>query len=661
VCFSTTFDARHSFGPNALYEFAKFRFDPANHLLLSDKDPISLTPKAFDILLVLVENGRGLTTKEELMSKVWPDSFVEEANLTVTISALRRALGETGDGKQYIETVPKKGYRFVCPVKELRVDAKEKIAEEQLAPESDEGIPAPPSMRPSVSAKKAAHDTLEKRRLRPWFVAALGLLLTLGMVVGYFSLTKVSTTKFAAGKLHRLAVLPFQNLGQSAESDFLGFSLADAVITKLGYVSQLSVRPSYAVQKYKAQTVEIPRVARELNVDTLLTGTFLREGENIRIGCQLVDANAESILWEGTFDLKYDKLLTVQDQVAEQIIRGLELTLSSSEADRLKSDDSVSPLAYEYYLRGVDLYSKSDFAMAIRMLQKSTELAPNYSLAWANLGRSYTANASFQLAGQEQYQKAQAAFERALSLQSDQIDARVYMANMFTDTGRAERSVPLLREALRTNTNHAEIHWELGYAYRFAGMLRESVTESELARRLDPAVKLNSSTLNGYLYLGQYDKFLRSLPDVDDQALIVFYRGFGEYYNKNFDAATTDFDRAYELDRTLLQAQIGKALRYAIQRQGSQGVALLRNVETRLTQRAVGDPEATYKIAQAYAVLGDARSALRVLSRSVNGGFFPYPYLARDPLLDSLRQKSEFGRILDAARERHLAFAKTFF
>jgi tetratricopeptide (TPR) repeat protein len=299
--------------------------------------------------------------------------------------------------------------------------------------------------------------------------------------------------------------------------------------------------------------------------------------------------------------------------------------------------------------------------MAVKMLEKSTELAPSYPLAWANLGRSYTANASFQLAGQEQYQKAQAAFERALNLQSDQIDARIYMANMFTDTGRVEKSVPLLREALRTNANHAEIHWELGYAYRFAGMLQESVAESEFARRLDPAVKLNSSTLNGYLYIGQYDKFLRSLPETDDQALIVFYRGLGEYYGKNFGAATGDFDRAYELDHALLQAQIGRAFGFSIRQQGPKGLAMLRSVESRLTERAVGDPEAAYKIAQAYAVLGDASSALRVLNRSVNGGFFPYPYFKSDPLLEPLRRTPEFGRIIESARARHLAFAKSFF
>jgi tetratricopeptide (TPR) repeat protein len=170
--------------------------------------------------------------------------------------------------------------------------------------------------------------------------------------------------------------------------------------------------------------------------------------------------------------------------------------------------------------------------MAIKMLEKSTELNPKYSLTWAHLGRAYDATASFQLGGREQYQRAEAAYEKALSLQPAQIETRVYMANMFTDTGRVEQAVPLLREALKANPNHAEAHWELGYAYRFAGALQESVLECEQARQLDPGVKLNSSALNSYLYLGQYDKFLQSLPKTEDSALIVFYRGFGEYSNR---------------------------------------------------------------------------------------------------------------------------------
>jgi DNA-binding winged helix-turn-helix (wHTH) protein/TolB-like protein len=485
-----------------LYDFGRFRFDPQNHLLLSGGEPIAITPKAFEVLLVLVENGGRLTTKEELMRKVWPDSFVEEANLTVNISALRRLLGETADGRPYIDTVPKKGYRFVATISEVRESALDDSRSSEERAQQLDFRPVEPLDSTPVPSPAHPQSISRDKSWTPAGFSALALLLAMLVAGVYFVYHVHSARKQSTGQPHRLAVLPFQNLRANTETDFLGFSLADAVITKLGYISELSVRPSYAVQKYKAQAIDTRRIASELNVDTLLTGTYLREGDDLRITCQLVDIKTQNILWKGEYHLKYEKLLMVQDSVAGQIINGLELTLSPSEVARLQQDKVVTPLAYEYYLRGIDLYSTSDFPMAIKMLEKSTELAPDYALTWANLGKSYTANASFRFGGGEQYQRAQKAFERALDLQSDQIDARIYMANMFTDTGRVEKAVPLLREALKTNPNHAEIHWELGYAYRFGGMLSESVSESEQARRLDPGVKLNSSALNGYLYLG---------------------------------------------------------------------------------------------------------------------------------------------------------------
>jgi DNA-binding winged helix-turn-helix (wHTH) protein/TolB-like protein len=646
-----------------LYEFSRFRFDPENHLLESEGVPIPLTPKAFEILLVLVENGNRLTTKEELMRKVWPDSFVEEANLTVNISALRKQLGETPNGQQYIETVPKKGYRFAVPVSQSQ---------------SNSNALTGPAVVPTDKASRQIVVRGQDRRISTEVISGkpagtrssvglamtvVGLLVVIALCVwGYRVYQHKNALRQSAQALsRRLAVLPFQNLQNDPNTDFLGFSLADAIITKLGYVSELNVRPSYSVQKYEKLPIDIPKIAADLNVDTLLVGTFLREGENLRIACQLIDTRTENLLWKGGFDLKYDKLLTVQDQVAQQIIRGLELTLSASEVDRLKTDETMSPLAYEYYLRGVDLYSKGDAPLSVKMLEKSTQLAPHFALSWANLGKAYSANASFQLGGAEYYRKAEEAFATALSLQPDEIITRIYMANLLTDTGRVEQAVPLLREALKTNSNQAEIHWELGYAYRFAGMLRESASECERARQLDPGVKTNTSTLNAYLYLGQYDKFLESLPKSDDAALIAFYRGFGEYYKKDLDHAGTNFDHAFELDRTLLQAEIGQAFSFGIRDENAKAAVILHALEFKVNERGVADPEATYKIAQAYAAIADKTSALRVLSRSIENGFFPYPYFTTDPLLDSLRSEVIFSKLMKTARERHEDFKSKFF
>ena len=442
-----------------MYEFGTFRFDPENHLLLSAGLPVSLTPKAFDILLVLVQNGGRLTTKEELMRKVWPDSFVEEANLTVNISILRKLLGETPDGQPYIDTVPKKGYRFVAPVREIAAEPPARVDSLQDQPQrsvSETGAqPNGSTLVTPIQSTPIQSPPLPRKK--SWVrlsIPAIGVLLIILVGLFYFTDHFRTFRNHRSAQARRLAVLPFQNLRKGTENDFLCFSLADAIITKLGYISELAVRPSYAVQKYKAPPIDLRRIASELNVDTLLTGTFLREGDDVRITCQLIDVATENVLWKGNFQLKYEKLLTLQDSVTDQIIKGLELTLSPSEAAQLKTVEAINPAAYEYFLRGIDLYSNSDFPMAIKMFEKSTELAPDYALTWAHLGKSYTANASFEFGGGEQYQKAQHAFERALALQPEQLDARIYMANMFTDTGRVEKAVPLLRDGLKTNPNH---------------------------------------------------------------------------------------------------------------------------------------------------------------------------------------------------------------
>jgi DNA-binding winged helix-turn-helix (wHTH) protein/TolB-like protein len=643
-----------------LYEFGNFRVDPSERSLSCSGKAVPITPKSFEILIALIQSNGRLLTKDELMRKIWPDSFVEEANLTVNISALRKALGDTSDQQQYIETVPKLGYRFIATVSETRNG---RLPEAPAATST-------PGTRDKSDHHGTGHSNIllpsvqpPSRRRLPLVSVVLGLVL-LGVGLGaltYSLYRKQWNKRQFAEEPRRLAILPFRNMRQDADSDFLGYSLADAIITKLGYVRTLRVRPSYAIERYRNQAVDIPKVAAALDVDTLLTGNFIRDGDDLRITCQLVDVKSQSILWKGAFDLRSEKLLTVQDNVAQQIIHGLELNLSSTEVERLKLDEPGDPLGYEYYLRGVDLYARSDFPMAMQMLEKSAEIDPNYALTWAYLGRSYNANGSFQLGGREYYRKAQAAFEKAISLQPAQIETRVYMANFLTDTGKVEQAVPLIREALKANPEHAELHWELGYAYRFAGMLQESVTECERARQLDPGVKINSSALNAYLYLGEYNKFLEHLPQNSDIPFHLFYRGFGQYYEGHLAEAAANFDRSFALNPSLLQAQVGKALSDAIAHQASKGIEILHDAENKIEQRGVGDSEAIYKLAQAYAVLGDKVSALRVLRHSIENGFFPYPYFVTDPLLASLRDEAEFAHLLQSARQRHEAFRNLFF
>jgi|HubBroStandDraft_6_1064221.scaffolds.fasta_scaffold06104_2 serine/threonine protein kinase/tetratricopeptide (TPR) repeat protein len=498
----------------------------------------------------------------------------------------------------------------------------------------------------------------EASRGASWLWRTL-LLLVLVAVAGYFGLKKYQQEHSSKGP-RSLAILPFRNLNGDPQTDFLGFSLADEIITKLDYVNSLVVRPSYSVDKYRDRVVDPKTVAEDLKVDTLLTGTFIRDGDDLRITTQLIDVKADKIIWREAFGLKYDKLLTVQDRVAQQIINQLELNLSPAEAANLKPAKPISTTAYEDYLRGIDLYSLNEFSEAIQMLEKATSLEPNYAPAWAQLGRAYTTSASLLFGGQEQYGKAQAAYEKAIALNPSLAEARIYMANLLTDTGRVEQAVPMLRAVLQENPNNAEAHWELGYAYRFAGMLQESVQECERARANNPDVKISSSAMNSYLYLGEYEKFLQSLP-ANDSVYILFYRGLAEYYMNNREQAARDFDRAFEKNGSLLPAAVGRAFSYSIHHENANGIKLLGETEAKIEERGVSDPEGMYKVAQAYAVLGDKASALHMLRHSIGGGFFCYPYLAHDPLLQSLHGEPEFQMLMDQARHRHEQFKASFF
>jgi DNA-binding winged helix-turn-helix (wHTH) protein/TolB-like protein/Tfp pilus assembly protein PilF len=634
-----------------LVRFANFEVNLRAGELRREGSKVRLQEQPFSVLTVLLESAGEVVTREELRKRLWAeDTFVDfDHRLAVAVSKLRDALRDSAEKPKLIETVGRRGYRFVGQLE--RTDS--------LSADSNGGKCDTPlaSSQPAQQAElpKLAHPYPRRSRI---FLFSVGFVILLAVI----TLTKLVHIRSGKGQStapRSLAILPLQNRGEDSRSDFLGLSLADVLITRLAYVSSLSVRPSAAIEKYRGTAIDLQKVAADLKVDTLLTGSFIRDGNNLRITYQLVDAKTEKILGQGMIDLKYDNLLAVQDKVTGQLISELQLNLSPVETEHLKPEASVSPLAYEYFLQGLDLYGQHKFPLAIKMFDKTTEIDPNYAPAWAYLGASYNSDAAFELGGREQYGRAQAAYERALAIRPNLLDAQIFLANFLIDTGKVEQAVPLLRDALKTNGNYAAAHWELGYAYRFGGMLDESVAECERARQLAPFVKGNGSVLNSYLYLGEYQKFLESLP-VDDSSFTLFYRGFGEFHEKQFDQASRDFDRAYELDPTLYTG-IGKALSDSIHQHGAEGLQLLSGLERTVRERGVGDPEATYKISEVYAILGNKSSALHVLRMSVESGFFSYPYIDRDPLLNDLHGEPEFARILNVAYQRHEAFKNSFF
>ena len=643
-----------------------------------------LTPKVFDTLLLFIENSNLLLTKNDMIARLWPDSFVEESNLAQNVSVLRRALGEQPNGKQYIETVPKRGYRFTA---EVKLCADERLTatrvEPAFAPFGDEEAseyerrpgegaemarapagppfefdesphPEPEGVAPSVTPP-LTQTAVRRKRGAVWAVIAL-IVIAAG---GAYLLFRSTSPPRSGGKL-RLAVLPFRNLESDASEKHLGFSLADAVITKLNYINAITVRPSAYIEKYSDQQIDPKQVASELNVDILLTGAFLKEGDDLRVTLQLVDVAANQILWGESLNLKYDKKIMIQDRVTQEVIRRLSVSLTPAESAQLLRGATSNHQAYDYHLRGVYLYWQDDLTKASQMLEKSVDLDPQFALSWAYLGTVYATRASLYFGGREYYDKAQHAYDRALTLDPPQIEARIFKSVFLTDTGRVEQALPLLRGVLETHPNLSQAHWDMAYAYRFGGLLRESINEGERSRQIDDEIKANNSVFNSYLYDGQYDKFLQSLPAGENSAFITFYRGLGHYYLKNWKQAAAHFDQAYQLNKALMPAQVGKAMSHSLAGNGAAGLELLKGAEKNIVEGGVADPEGIYKVAQALAMLSDKPAALRLLRRSIEGGFFCYPYFTNDTLLDNLRGEAEFAQLMEIARRRHEDFKRQF-
>jgi DNA-binding winged helix-turn-helix (wHTH) protein/TolB-like protein/Tfp pilus assembly protein PilF len=646
-----------------VYEFDSFVLDETEKALLRDGERVPLTPKALELLIVLVSNAGLVLEKEDLMETVWPETFVEEANLAVNISMLRKALGEMPGGGQYIGTLPRRGYRFAGLVR-ASLGGRRELEEDRVAANlsSELAIEQQPVARPG-SHFESSEPQIERSRTRSFAsrliahksrALALTSIIAIVAAAGAYLIFSGRADHRGQGQMKRLAVLPFRNQRPSEETDYLGFALADSVINNLDYLKSLIIRPSSYVEKYVGQKKDPTEIAKELDVDTLLMGSYLKDGEDLIVNAELADVSTGDKLWSESIKGKAGKLAELQNYVARQVVRGLRLNLTDAEGKRLGRNASVDPVAYEYFLRSRYLLSTNNHQKAIELLEKSVELDQNNALAWAYLARAYHINALQFTGDRADLSKAEADYEQALALDPDLSQARLMMAKLLTETGRVEQAAPLLIELLKNNPNMAEAHWELSYAYRYAGLLNESIEQGERALQIN--TRLESHQFNSYLYTGQYERFLASLP-VREDAYVVFYRGMCHYYLGDMNQAAAAFDRAYELNQGSVITQIGKALRLAIAGKNREGLQVLNTAETKFVKPGTGDGEITYKFAQAYDALGDKGSALRALDRSIEQGFFCYSYMAADPLLKTIRGETECARILEKARHRQEAFS----
>jgi non-specific serine/threonine protein kinase len=458
--------------------------------------------------------------------------------------------------------------------------------------------------------------------------------------------------RVAARRVIRLMGLPLKVLRPDPETDFLAFSLPDAITSSLAGFSSLVVRSSATAAHFATDVLDLERIATQAAVDVVLSGTLMRSGNQLRVSAQLLEAPAGTVVWSEVFQAPMQDLFEMQDALTQRIVESLALPLSTREREALRHDVPGSARAYEFYLRANQLaYDAKHWDLARDLYRKCLDLDPDFAPAWARLGRVYRAISIYEERGnQENHALAQASFQRALELHPDLSIAHNLSTYLDVELGRAQEAMLRLLHRARNRMHDPELFAGLVQACRYCGLLDESIAAYEHARRLDPGIR--TSVAHAYLMRGDYERAIETTLDDPPFETFLALELMGR-----LDEAISKL-RAYEAaslphllhdlisgTRLLLDGQIEESARI--------GDRLLSAWRSR-------DPCGAYYMARHLARLGDAPTALAWLERSVEGGFYTPSFLGRDPWLDSLRSDPAFRRIVRRASERHAGARQAF-
>ncbi|MBA3715302.1 MAG: winged helix-turn-helix domain-containing protein [Pyrinomonadaceae bacterium] len=647
-----------------IYEFGPFRLIPDERQLLRDGQVVPLTPKAFDLLLVLVENSGHLIEKEELMKRVWPDSFVEEANLSVKMSALRRALGEGPNEHQYVETVPRHGYRFVAGVKE-RWDEGTESSTRELGEEDSHGKPVADHERQIPSPPPAARSR-PRSVLRRGPLALVGLLLLTGLLLG---LNAGGLRERLLGKdnpvhIQSLGVLPLENLSGDASQDYFADGLTEALVTDLARISALRVISRPSVMRDKGARGALPEVARELNVDAVLAGSVLRSGERVRITVQLIHVATNRNLWADSYERDLRDVLALQREVARAIAGEIRIKLTPQEQVQLGSARPVNPEAYDYYLRGrfyANRQNRDDNETAIMTLERAVAIDPTFASAYAELAQVYVWKLFLFAPSERQWEeKAFVAAEKALSLDPDLAVAHLARGRLLWTPANHfphERAIQEYRRALELNPNLDEARNQLALIYCHIGAFDEALQEAHKAVTTNPSNNLalfrTGQTLN---FQGKYEQalsVLRTIPQEVNPALVghqTTWALFNLGRKEEASAMIEQFLRDYPEDSgglfTSLQAVLAASVGQERRAEETIRLAVERG-------KGFGHFHHTaYHIACAYALMNKPEQAIKWLEAAADDGFPCYPLFERDGNLDNVRQDARFVTLMAKLRRQ---------
>lgn len=632
-----------------LYEFGPFQLAPPERLLLCDGQPVPMTPKAFDLLVLLVERGGHLVEKDELLKTVWRGSIVEEGNLSVTVSFLRKALNDDRGLHKYIETVSKRGYRFVADVKEI--DEVESTA-----------VPQPPEQVPEMKADNAAQqpivDATGSAVRFPKRVLAFGALVAVLALVALWVVVKVLPRREAGAsqvqgvlEIRSLAVLPFQTMGAKRGDEYLGLGMADALITRLGNTGKIIVRPTSSIQKYAGEVVSPQAAGQEQGVDAVLDGRIQREADRVRLTVQLIRVRDGVQLWGETFDREFTNIFALEDALSERVAQSIRLQLTGEETRRFNKRSTQRPDAYEAYVKGLYFWNKrTDKGMqkGLDYFRQAITLDPTFAEAYVGVAGSYATLGLYAvIPPREAFPAAKEATKRALEMDDGLAEAHATLGfiNFYYDWNGVEAANEFHR-ALTDNPNYALAHSWYGESLAAMGRYPEAIAEAQRALEDDPLSLIIGSNAGWTLSLAgkgdQAIEVLKKAIEIDPSFPRTHFR-LGRAYEqkKAYDLAISELEQAVSLSGgdACYKGSLGHV--YAVSGKADQARQVLQDLEGLSGRKYVP----SYAIALVYAGLGENDRAMTWLQKAYEDRSTSMVFLKSDPELSSLHSDPRFEEL----------------
>lgn len=634
--------------------FETFVFDSTTGELYRDGQPVRLQEQPRQVLGALLERPGEICTREELRERLWKtDTFVDfEHGLNTAIKKVRQALGDSAETPRFIETLARRGYRFVAPVVARPPGAR------------NAGSPVAEAPAPVLAAPDAPARVRSRHRAVRWGSLLLLLAATAAVVWLAQQRREAASPEARQGAAVQLAVMPLRVLGgtEAAENSYIGVGIADAITTRLANIRQMGLRPTSATLPYKDGQSDPVRIAAALGVQHLLIGTIQPAEQTYRVNVQLVSAQGVAV-WGRTYDEPRAGLLELQDRIAEQVASALRIELSPPERARLHVRYTQNPAAYDLYLRGRALmvnYTEAGMREALGHFEQAIALDQQYALARAGLATS-AAWFSVRYAYEEEAlawgRRADDEARRALEQDESLADAHLAIASAAGTLYRGfDWNTVLERtaKALALDPSLDLAHVVRMRALYHLGYLDEALQEGRRARALNPFPSVETARLEvaTLLAAGQFAAAAEQSSELlerTDAPAIRHYLGLARYYAGDVGGAREMLASAKRGGRPDVRAQASLA--------SIEAAAGLRN-EARARAMAIAggsymDHHVAYSLGAAFAQLGDAAATLEWLQRAADTGLPCFPWLERDALLDPMRRDPAFIRLSDRLRAAH--------